>query len=202
MAQTVPFNLARYRFYMLIGYARISTTDQSLDLQLDALKAAGCERIFQDVASGAKDDRKGFEEAITFARPGDVLVAWRLDRVGRNVHHLTKIVNELKQRQIGFKTLNGEIIDTTSIHGMLIFHVFAAIAEYERGRTLERTHAGLAAARARGKIGGRPPAMDNKKLAIAKAMYSDKANSITSICETLDISRGTFYKYIKTAQKS
>lgn len=126
-----------------------------------------------------------------------MLVAWRLDRVGRNVHHLTKIVNELKQREIGFKTLNGEIIDTTSIHGILIFHVFAAIAEYERGRTLERTQAGLAAARARGRKGGRPPVMDDKKIAIARTLYIDRSNTVTNICETLKISRRTFYNYIK-----
>ncbi len=139
---------------MLIGYARISTDDQTFDLQLDALKAAGCDaqRIYTDTASGAKTDRPGLTRAIDVAREGDTLVVWRLDRLGRTLPHLLQLVEELKRRGVGFRSLT-ESIDTTSPSGQLIFHIFGALAEFERNLIRERTQAGLAAARARGRVG-------------------------------------------------
>lgn len=185
---------------MLIGYARVSTLEQNLDLQMDALKKAGCEKIFTDKMSGARDDRQGFQEALEFLRTGDVLVAWHLDRIGRSTIDLIKIVNSLAERDIGIKTLQGQVIDTTTSHGKLMFHIFAALTEYERNRILERTHAGLAAARARGRLGGRPKALDTKKQQIAKTLYQDKSNSVKQICETLKISRSTLYKYLEESK--
>jgi len=185
---------------MLIGYARVSTHDQTLALQRDALDRAGCERIFTDTASGAKADRPGLEEALDFARAGDTLVVWKLDRLGRSLPHLLETVAELQGRGVGFKSLT-EQIDTTTSGGKLIFHVFAALAEFERDVIRERTQAGLAAARARGRKGGRPkaPALsDAKKVALAQRLYDDDSNSIDDICRTLRVSRSTLYRYIKT----
>jgi len=183
---------------MLVGYARVSTQDQTLALQQDALHQAGCDRIFTDAASGAKTDRPGLDEAIAYARSGDTLVVWRLDRLGRSLPHLIETVRGLEQRDIGFKSLT-EQIDTTTSGGKLIFHVFAALAEFERDVIRERTQAGLAAARARGRRGGRPKAAalnDAKKVALAQRLYDDKTHSIDEICKTLRISRATLYRYI------
>src|SRR5690349_15412935 len=140
---------------MLIGYARVSTDDQTLDLQLDALKAAGCERrrVYTDTASGAKTDRPGLAKALDMLREGDILVVWRLDRLGRSLPHLIEVVGDLKGRHIGFKSLT-ENIDTTTPAGELIFHIFASLAQFERELIRERTMAGLVAARARGRKGG------------------------------------------------
>src|SRR5436190_15524143 len=171
---------------MLIGYARVSTHDQTLALQQDALKQAGCERLFTDTASGAKADRPGLDQAIGFARSGDTLVVWKLDRLGRSLPHLIDTVTGLQDRGIGFKSLT-EQIDTTTSGGKLIFHVFAALAEFERDGIRERTQAGLIAARARGRRVGHPRAAalnDAKKVAMAQALYSDKKNSIADICKT------------------
>ncbi len=185
---------------MLIGYARVSTHDQTLALQRDALDRAGCERIFTDTASGARADRPGLADALTFARSGDTVVVWKLDRLGRSLPHLLETVTALQERGIGFKSLT-EQIDTTTSGGKLIFHVFAALAEFERDVIRERTRAGLAAARARGRKGGRPKAAalsDPKKVAMAQRLYDDPTNSIEEICKTLRVSRSTLYRYIKT----
>jgi DNA invertase Pin-like site-specific DNA recombinase len=140
---------------MNIGYARVSTADQTLALQQDALQAAGCGRVFADTIGGATDARPGLDEALAFARAGDVLVVWRLDRLGRSLKYLIELINRLHEREVGFKSLT-EQIDTTTSGGKLIFHVFGALAEFERDLIRERTQAGLAAARARGRLGGRP----------------------------------------------
>ena len=184
---------------MLIGYARVSTHEQTLALQRDALTKADCSRVFTDTASGAKADRPGLEEALDFVRAGDTLVVWKLDRLGRSLPHLLETVAQLQQRGIGFKSLT-EQIDTTTSGGKLIFHVFAALAEFERDVIRERTQAGLASARARGRKGGRPPAAsmsDAKKVALAQKLYDDTTNSIDDICKTLRVSRSTLYRYIK-----
>jgi DNA invertase Pin-like site-specific DNA recombinase len=183
---------------MLIGYGRVSTGEQKLDLQLDALKAAGCEKLFHDVASGAKSQRAGLNDALAFAREGDVLVVWKLDRLGRSLQHLLETVTGLQARGIGFRSLQ-ESIDTTTAGGKLIFHVFGALAEFERGIIRERTNAGLRAARARGKKGGRRPVMNAKKIAMARALIADPANKIVDICATLKVSKSTLYKAVKKA---
>jgi DNA invertase Pin-like site-specific DNA recombinase len=156
---------------MLIGYARVSTQDQTLDLQTDALTKAGCEKIFQDTTSGAKSERPGLQEAIDHLRAGDTLVVWRLDRLGRTLKHLIATVTDLSDKGIGFKSLQ-ENMDTTTSGGKLIFHIFGALAEFEREVIRERTNAGLQAARARGRLGGRPKlqTLDPKKVALARKL--------------------------------
>jgi DNA invertase Pin-like site-specific DNA recombinase len=189
---------------MLIGYARVSTHDQTLALQQDALKQAGCERLFTDTASGAKADRPGLDEAVDFARLGDTLVVWKLDRLGRSLPHLIETISGLQERGIGFKSLT-EQIDTTTSGGKRIFHVFAALAEFERDVIRERTQAGLTAARARGRRGGHPRAValnDTKKVALAQRLYEDKKNSIDDICKTLGVSRSTLYRYVQVKRKA
>jgi DNA invertase Pin-like site-specific DNA recombinase len=180
---------------MLIGYARVSTADQTLDLQKDALTKAGCERIFTDTASGAKQERVGFDEALAYVRKGDTLVVWRLDRLGRSLPHLIETITGLENRGIGFKSIT-ESIDTTTSGGKLVFHIFGALAEFERDIIKERTQAGLSAARARGRKGGRPKALTPQKAQQAKTLYNDKTNTIDEICRTLNISRATLYRYI------
>src|SRR5512143_384322 len=175
---------------MLLGYARVSTFDQTLALQHDALTQAGCERVFTDTVSGARTDRPGLDEALDFARRGDTVVVWRLDRLGRSLKHLIETMTLLAERGIGFKSLQ-EQIDTTTSGGKLVFHVFGALAEFERDLVRERTQAGLTAARARGRLGGRPRALDPRKVAIAQALYRDKTNAIADTCRTLHISRAT-----------
>ena len=181
---------------MLIGYARVSTADQSLNLQRDALLAAGCpdNRVYTDITSGAKADRPGLEAALHDLREGDTLVVWKLDRLGRSLRHLVDTVHALDARGVGFKSLQ-EHIDTTTPGGKLIFHVFAALAEFERDLIGERTKAGLTAARARGRRGGRKPALTTKQIALAKSMKADPHNSIADICATLKISKRTLYRY-------
>lgn len=175
---------------MKIGYARVSTDDQNLDLQRDALDGAGCERLFTDTISGAKADRPGLTAALEFARPGDVLIVWRLDRLGRSLPDLVRLVGELDAKGIGFESLT-EKIDATTAAGRLVFHVFAALAEFERNLIRERTHAGLAAARARGRKGGRRELDPEKQAAIAR--MADQPPAV--VCKVLGISRSTFYKY-------
>lgn len=182
---------------MLVGYARVSTSDQNLDLQIDALKTAGCERIFTDQESGAKEDRVGLVQALGFVREGDSLVVWKLDRLGRSLKHLVETVTELEKVGIGFKSLQ-ESIDTTTPGGKLVFHLFAALAEFERDLIRERTKAGLKAARARGKKGGRPKAMDEKKRAMAQRLREDPSLSVADICKQLGVSSATFYRYTNT----
>src|SRR5438067_13134795 len=187
---------------MLIGYARVSTDEQTLNLQTDALKGAGCSKIFTDTISGAKTERKGLDEALQFLREGDTLVVWRLDRLGRTLKHLIETVTDLSKRHIGFKSLT-ESIDTTTSGGKLIFHIFGALAEFERDIIRERTLAGLAAARARGRKGGnRPsPLAEPKKQALAQSLYDDHRNAIRDICKTLGVSRATLYRYVDTKKR-
>jgi len=180
---------------MFIGYARVSTHDQTLDLQKDALEKIGCAKIFTDTASGARIERKGLDEALDYVREGDSLVVWRLDRLGRSLKHLIETVTTLNNKKIGFKSIT-ENIDTTTSGGKLIFHIFGALAEFERDIIRERTNAGLQAARARGRLGGRPKALNTKKQVIAQALYNDKNNPIDDICKTLNISRATLYRYV------
>lgn len=181
---------------MFIGYARISTQDQNLELQRDALAASGCEKIFTDIASGSATDRNGLIEAIGHLRSGDTLVVWRLDRLGRSLKHLIETVTALHAQSIGFKSLQ-ESIDTTTSGGKLVFHLFASLAEFERGIIQERTRAGLVAARSRGRHGGRPVVMDEKKIAMARHMRADQATSVTEICRALGVSRATFYRRVQ-----
>lgn len=186
--------------FMLIGYARISTNDQNLDLQRDALEAAGCERLFTDTASGAKAERPGLKEALQECRKGDTLVVWKLDRLGRSLPHLVETVRDLMAREVGFKSLQ-ESIDTTTSGGKLIFHLFASLAEFERDLIRERTNAGLSAARARGRKGGRPKGVrDPNKQKAAMALKNDTSRSVSEICQILGVCRNTYYKYIRTAE--
>jgi DNA invertase Pin-like site-specific DNA recombinase len=180
---------------MKIGYARISTVDQNLELQTDALEKAGCEKIFTDQASGAKDDRKGLMDAVEFCRKGDSLVVWKLDRLGRSLKHLIETINLLLEKKVGFVSIQ-ESIDTTTSGGKLIFHVFGALAEFERELIRERTNAGLASARSRGRMGGRPKAMTDKQLSIAQTMLKDPKNTVKEVCETLQVSKTTLYRYL------
>src|SRR6059058_4990746 len=183
---------------MLIGYARVSTQDQTLNLQKDALEKIGCKKIFTDTASGAKAERHGLDAAISYVREGDTLVVWRLDRLGRSLKHLIETITNLNNRKIGFKSIQ-ENIDTTTSGGKLVFHIFGALAEFERDIIKERTQAGLQAAIARGRKGGRPKAKalnTPKKIILAQSLYNDKNNTIDEICKTLNISRATLYRYI------
>jgi DNA invertase Pin-like site-specific DNA recombinase len=184
---------------MLIGYARVSTQEQTLALQHDALTKAGCTKIYTDTASGAKTERKGLEAALSYVRRGDIFVVWRLDRLGRSLPHLIATMADLEERGIGFKSLT-ENIDTTTSGGKLIFHIFGALAEFERNLIRERTQAGLVAARARGKKGGRPTVLTMQKRSIAKELY-DTGHPIMDICQTLKISKATLYRAIKTGER-
>lgn len=184
---------------MLIGYARVSTQDQTLNLQKDALEKVGCMKIFTDTISGAATERKGLDEALEYVREGDTLVVWRLDRLGRSLKHLIETITALNNRKIGFKSIT-ENIDTTTSGGKLVFHIFGALAEFERDIIRERTRAGVQAARARGCIGGRPNAItlnSPKKISMTQSLYDDKNNTIDEVCKTLNISRATLYRYIK-----
>lgn len=180
---------------MFIGYARVSTEDQHLHLQTDALQKAGCYKIFTDEMSGTKSDRPGLNEALTFVRQGDTLVVWRLDRLGRSLRDLIERVEELKERQVEFRSLM-ENIDTSSSGGKFMFHVFSALAEFERDLIRERSLAGLKAARVRGRFGGRPTKMTEKDIEVAVKLMADPDMSIDDICRTLRISRTTLYRYV------
>jgi DNA invertase Pin-like site-specific DNA recombinase len=186
---------------MLIGYARVSTPDQQLRLQTDALRKAGCTRIFTDVASGAQASREGLADVLAFLRARDTLVVWKLDRLGRSLKHLIEIVTELHARQVGLRSLQ-EHIDTTTSGGKLVFHVFGALAEFERALVQDRTRAGLAAARARGRKGGRRRVMDAKKVAMAVSLLQNPATVVADVCQTLKVSRATLYRYLPLAGKS
>jgi DNA invertase Pin-like site-specific DNA recombinase len=180
---------------MKVGYARVSTGEQKLDLQLDALKQAGCEKIFTDEISGSTSSRPGLDEALEYVRPGDTLVVWRLDRFGRSLKDLVTKVDKLREREVGFQSLQ-ESIDTTSNAGKLQFHIFSALAEFERELNRERTMAGLRAARARGRTGGRPQALSEEEAKLATKMIVDPDYSTAEICGHLDISRPTLYRYV------
>ena len=180
---------------MLIGYARVSTDDQNLHLQHDALKHAGCEKFFDDHMTGSKINRPGLEAAIDFARESDIIVVWRLDRLSRSLKNLIEMVALLDEKKIGLKSLH-ESIDTSSSSGKLIFHIFGALAEFERNLIRERTHAGLQAARARGRKGGRPKKLTADKTNLAIQLYEAKNHSITQICQLVGVSKPTLYKYL------
>jgi len=184
---------------MNIGYARVSTADQNLDLQNDALKAAGCEKIYTDKMSGAKTDRPGLEKILGFIRKGDTLVVWKLDRLGRSLTHLIKVMSLLNERGVYFKSVQ-ESLDTSTPGGKLIFHVFGALAEFERDIIRERTLAGLAAARSRGRIGGRPRSLSMEQVGMAKKLISDPTIPIADICKTLGVSKATLYRYVGMEQ--
>ena len=180
---------------MLIGYARVSKTEQHLELQLDALNKAGCEQIFTDKITGSKIERKGLEEALSHLRKGDTLVVWRLDRLGRSLKHLIETLTGLREKEIEFKSLT-ENIDTSTPTGVLMFHFIGALAEFERNLIRERTNAGLEAARARGHFGGRRKVGETETKRMARKLYEDKSISIKDICKSLRISKATLYRYV------
>lgn len=180
---------------MRIGYARVSTDDQNLSLQLDALAKAGCDKIYEDRMSGAKAARPGLQLALEVARAGDLLVVWRLDRLGRSLKDLIEMVSQMEARGVGFQSLQ-ESVDTTSSGGKLIFHIFGALAEFERQLIRERTQAGLTAARARGRRGGRPKALEPTKRQLAVKLYHAKEHPVDEICRMMGISKPTLYKYV------
>ena len=181
---------------MKIGYARVSTGLQNLDLQEDRLNQYGCEKIFSDHISGAKSKRPGLDKAIEFARSGDTIVVWRLDRLGRNMEDLITLVNELNNRGVSFHSLEENItMDKSSSTGQLLFHLFAAFAEFERNLILERSSAGRIAARARGRYGGRPEKLNKQDLTLLKTLY-DNGTPIKTIAEQWKVSRTTIYRYL------
>lgn len=183
--------MERLRF----GYARVSTDDQTTALQADALKRAGCSRIYEDKASGkASAARPQLDECLADLREGDILVVWRLDRLGRSLPDLVRIVSELEQKGVAFESLT-ERIETSSASGKLIFHVFAALAEFERNLIRERTKAGLAAARVRGRVGGRKPKLDAKQIRQIKTLLRDRNTSVTELAKDYGVSRTTIYKH-------
>lgn len=184
---------------MKIGYARISTQEQNLDLQQDALKKAGCEKIIIDKASGKNSQREGLSQLKTMLRAGDILIVWRLDRLGRSLKDLIEWMNYLDKEQVGFESLQ-EAINTTTPTGKLIFHIFGALAEFERNLILERTKAGLAAARARGRLGGRRKALSLEKRRMVYELYQSKQYPIKNICAMFEISKPTLYQYVKEIQ--
>jgi DNA invertase Pin-like site-specific DNA recombinase len=180
---------------MLVGYARVSTQDQNPALQLDALQAAGCEMVFVEKASGAQLDRPELLAALEYLRAGDSLVVWKLDRLAHSLKQLIETVELLESRSIGLRSMT-EAIDTTTAGGKLVFHVFGALAEFERSIIRERTKAGLDAARALGKKGGRPPALDAKDLAAAKAMLSDPDITMEEVAKRLQVAPSTLYRHL------
>lgn len=185
---------------MLIGYARVSTFDQNLDLQKNALEKAGCERTIEDRASGKNAERPGLNSLKEILRKGDTLVVWRLDRLGRSLKDLIEWVNYLEDKGVAFKSLQ-ESIDTSTSTGRLVFHIFAALAEFERNLIRERTQAGLAAARARGRLGGRPKSLNSDKRQAAAKLYNDGKMPVMEICQMFKISKPTLYKYIKQVKE-
>ena len=184
---------------MRVGYARVSTKNQSFDLQIDALKKAKCDEIFQEIASGAKTARSVLDDLLSRLRPGDVLVIWKLDRLGRSLNHLVTLTNELMERKIGLISLN-DPIDTTTAQGKLVFNIFASLAEFERDLLRERTQAGLKAARARGRKGGRPRGLTRQAEATAMAaetLYREGKLSVQAVCDQLGIAKPTLYAYLR-----
>ncbi len=182
-----------------IGYARVSTLDQNMALQRDALAKANCDRVFEDTASGAKADRPGLAEALSHLRKGDTLVVWKLDRLGRSLKNLIEVTQDLEKKGIGLRSLQ-EQIDTTTPGGKLVFHVFGALAEFERDLVRERTNAGLVAARARGRVGGRKPVLTGKKAETALALYRSRTMPVAEICKTLGVGRTSLYRLIQAAE--
>jgi len=181
---------------MFVGYARVSTVEQNISLQLDALSQAGCEKIFQDKISGAKMVRPGLQAALEYVQPGDTLMVWRLDRLGRSLRHLIETVSHLEERGIDLRSLH-EALDTKTAGGRLIFQIFGALAEFERNLIRERTLAGLKAVRARGRIGGRPKALDTSETELLYRLRDEKEHTVKEICQILGISKPTFYTYLR-----
>jgi DNA invertase Pin-like site-specific DNA recombinase len=184
---------------MKFGYARVSTLDQNADLQVDQLQQAGCEQILRETASGAKAARPVLDSLLNKIRPGDVIVVWKLDRLGRSLRHLIELVNQLMDKEVGLKSLQ-DPVDTTSAQGRLVFNIFASLAEFERDLIIERTQAGLAAARARGRLGGRPKGLTEaaeKKAIAAEALYTKGELSVNEVADNLGISKATLYRYLR-----
>ena len=187
------------RTIMKFGYARVSTKEQNLSLQMDALEKEGCNLIFQEKIGGAKAGRPQLRKMIDQLREGDVIVTWKLDRLGRSLRDLVNLINEIQDKGAGLKSLN-DTIDTTTPQGKLTFHLFASLAEFERDIIRERTRAGLEAARARGRKGGRPKGLNKEakdKAIVAETLYKQGEMSVTEICKHLNIARSTFYKYLR-----
>lgn len=188
------------RCFMKIGYARVSTKEQNLDMQIDALRKVGCEKIYQEKASGAKTERPELNNILQNIRKGDILIIWKLDRLGRSLKHLIEVVTELMDKGAGLKSLKDDFIDTTSAQGRLIFNIFASLAEFEREIIRERTQAGLDAARARGRKGGRPKGLskDAEKTAYAaETLYKEGKLGVNEIAKNLGIAKGTLYSYLR-----
>lgn len=184
---------------MKIGYARVSTKDQNLNLQKDALKKVGCKKIYSEQVSGAKIERKQLDEMIKQVRKGDIIIVWKLDRLGRSLRDLVNLISKFQEMEVGFKSLQ-DSIDTTTPTGKLTFHLFAALAEFEREIISERTKAGLKSARARGRLGGRPKGLSKQaqnKARLAESLYKEKELSIKEICDYLSISKPTLYRYLR-----
>lgn len=184
---------------MLVGYARVSTQDQTPQMQLDALKVAECEKVFEEKASGAQRDRPQLMTALDYVREGDTIVVWKLDRLARSTKQLIETVELLEERSIGFRSLTEEI-DTTTPGGRLIFHIFAALAEFERAIIRERSSAGLKAARERGRVGGRPPAMTKDDIAAARALLADPSITTRQVAKRIGVSVSTLYKHLPAAR--
>ena len=184
----------------LIGYARVSTPDQKLDLQIDALQKAGCQKIYHDKISGAKVERTGLAKTLELSRARDIIVIWRLDRLGRSIKDLIQISETLKERSIGLKSLQ-EGIDTTTSTGQLMFNLLSVLAEFERKLIRERSKAGLYAARSRGKLGGRPKALNLNQQQLAVKLYNERQHTIAEICQIMKISKPTLYSYVAAVQK-
>ncbi len=181
---------------MKMGYARVSTLEQNLALQIDALQQAGCQKIITDEVSGAVAERPGLIRLKEQLRTGDTVVVWRLDRLGRSLKHLIAWVNEFDAMGVGFTSLE-EAINTSTSTGQLLFHLFGALAQFERSLIQERTQAGLAAARARGRLGGRPKRLDRKQRQLVVKLYHERQHSIKDICQLMNISKPTLYQYLK-----
>jgi DNA invertase Pin-like site-specific DNA recombinase len=185
----------------LLGYARVSTHEQNADLQTDELTAAGCWKVYVDHASGALDQRPKLQEILADLRPGDTLVVWRLDRLGRSLRHLIDTVTVLEQREVGFRSLR-ESIDTTTAGGRLVFHIFGALAQFEREIIRDRTVAGLAAARARGRQGGRPSKLSPEQRRMARKLYDEQEHTVEQIGQILGVSRTSIYRALAKDQTS
>lgn len=186
---------------MKIGYARVSTQEQDLALQLDALTKEGCEKIFQEKASGAQRDRPELKAALSYMRKGDTLVIWKIDRLARSMKQLIETIESFQDQGIGLKSLQ-DPIDTSSPSGKLVFHIFAALAEFERGVIRERTTAGLRAARERGRVGGRPPSLSIKDIQVAKAMLKDPNITVAAVATRLNVAASTLYRHIPHARNA
>ncbi|MBT1171211.1 recombinase family protein [Bifidobacterium sp. SO4] len=183
------------------GYARVSTNGQTADLQRDALDKAGCDRLFVDVASGAKAHRPELDRMMELLREGDVVVVWRLDRLGRSVQNLVELMNRFQQMGVGFVSLN-EAIDTTTPGGILVFNIFAALAQFERDLIRERTNAGLEAARARGRKGGRPTKLDGRQVREIRRLYESRTVTVNQIAAMMGVGRATIYRALERGDVS